>query len=154
MRNLVVGCAVAALVALSAKSEARPPANFDRLSRAPLLRTQSGIASWYGEAFQGIATASGELFDMNRLTAAHPTFPLGSRIMVTNLRNHRSVVVRINDRGPLTAGRLIDVSKAAARRLGFVGTGIARVKLRMLSLPGGHRQAGFETLGSCAVLRR
>ncbi|HEV2492612.1 MAG TPA: septal ring lytic transglycosylase RlpA family protein [Terriglobia bacterium] len=154
MRNLAVGCTVAALVLLSAKSRAGPPAKFDGLSKVSLLRTQSGIASWYGEAFQGIPTASGELFDMNRLTAAHPTLPLGSRIIVTNLRNHRSVVVRVNDRGPLVPGRLVDVSKAAARRLGFVGAGVARVRVRTLSLPGSHRQVGFETLGSCAALKR
>lgn len=151
MRNFVVGCAVLALVAISAKTEARPPATF---KATPLLHSQSGLASWYGEAFQGNRTASGELFDMNRLTAAHPTLPLGSRIMVTNLKNHRSVVVRVNDRGPLVPGRLIDVSKAAARRLGIIGAGIARVRVRTLSLPGHHRQPGFETLGSCAALVR
>lgn len=151
MRNFVVGCAVAALVALSAKSEARPPAAF---GRPPSVRTQSGVASWYGERFQGSTTASGELFDMNRLTAAHPTLPLGSKIILTNLKNHRSVVVRVNDRGPLVAGRLVDVSKAAARRLGFLTAGIAKVRLRTLSLPGSHPQAGFETLASCATLTK
>jgi len=151
MRKLVVGCAVLALVAMSAKTEARPPATFRVTS---LLHTQSGLASWYGDAFQGVPTASGELFDMNRLTAAHPTLPLGSRIIITNLRNHRSVVVRVNDRGPLVPGRLVDVSKAAARRLGIIGAGIARVRVRTLSLPGHHRQRGFETLGSCATLMR
>src|SRR5258707_15441258 len=82
-----------------------------------------GTASWYGEFFQGKATASGEPFDMQALTAAPPTLPLGSFVRVTNLCNGRGVVVRINDRGPVVEGRIIDVSYNTARVLGFEGRG-------------------------------
>ncbi len=85
-----------------------------------------GIASWYGREFQGHRTASGERFDRGLLTAAHPTLPFDTRIRVTNLENGRSVVVRVNDRGP-GLGRLIDVSEAAAERLGMKDRGFARV---------------------------
>lgn len=88
-----------------------------------------GTASWYGEYFQGKATASGEPFDMQALTAAHPTLPLGSFVRVTNLRNGRAVVVRINDRGPVVEGRIIDLSYYTARVLGFEGRGLQRVRL-------------------------
>jgi rare lipoprotein A len=88
-----------------------------------------GTASWYGEFFQGKATASGEPFDMQALTAAHPTLPLGSFVRVTNLRNGRAVVVRINDRGPVVEGRIIDVSFNTARVLGFEGRGLQKVRL-------------------------
>src|SRR5258707_9502583 len=91
-----------------------------------------GTASWYGEFFQGKATASGEPFDMQALTAAHPTLPLGSFVRVTNLRNGRAVVVRINDRGPVVEGRIIDVSYNTARVLGFEGRGLQKVRLDLV----------------------
>ena len=90
---------------------------------------QVGTASWYGEYFQGKTTASGEPYDMNDLTAAHPSLPLGTRLRVTNLRNGRAVIVRVNDRGPVVDGRIIDVSFGAARILGMNGTGVQRVRL-------------------------
>jgi|SRR5271155_644775 len=90
---------------------------------------QSGTASWYGEQFQGKPTASGEPYDMRDFTAAHPSLPLGSFVRVTNLRNGRSVVVRINDRGPFVDGRIIDVSYNAARALGFKERGLQTVRL-------------------------
>jgi rare lipoprotein A len=90
---------------------------------------QVGTASWYGEYFQGRETASGELYDMNDLTAAHLTLPLGTFVRVTNLRNGRAVVLRINDRGPVVPGRIIDVSYNAARVLGFKAQGLQRVRL-------------------------
>jgi rare lipoprotein A len=90
---------------------------------------QVGTASWYGEDFEGKPTASGEPFNMYDLTAAHPTLPLGTLVKVTNLRNRRAVVVRINDRGPVVAGRIIDVSYSAAKMLKFQGQGIQRVRL-------------------------
>ena len=90
---------------------------------------QVGTASWYGEQFQGKQTASGEPFDMQDFTAAHPTLPLGTFVKVTNLRNGHAVVVRINDRGPVVDGRIIDVSYNAARALGFKERGIQRVRL-------------------------
>jgi rare lipoprotein A len=91
-----------------------------------------GTASWYGEYFQGKETASGEPFDMQALTAAHPTLPLGSFVRVTNLRNGRAVVVRINDRGPVVEGRIIDVSYNTARVLGFHERGLQRVRLDLV----------------------
>jgi len=90
---------------------------------------QVGTASWYGVDFQGKATASGEPYDMYDLTAAHPTLPLGSRVRVTNLGNGRVVVVRINDRGPIVHGRIIDLSYGAAKVLGVKARGLQRVRL-------------------------
>ena len=94
---------------------------------------QTGLASWYGRGFHGKRTASGEVFDQEKFTAAHPTLPWGSRVKVTNLANGKSVEVRINDRGPFGKGRIIDVSRAAARTLGIVGPGIAAVRVEWLS---------------------
>jgi rare lipoprotein A len=90
---------------------------------------QVGTASWYGDYFQGKQTASGEPYDMRDFTAAHPTLPLGTFVKVTNLRNGKAVVVRINDRGPVVDGRIIDVSYNAARALGFKERGLQRVRL-------------------------
>jgi rare lipoprotein A len=90
---------------------------------------QVGTASWYGGDFQGKATASGEPYDMYQLTAAHLTLPLGSHVRVTNLRNGKAVVVRINDRGPIVPGRIIDLSYGAARVLGVKARGLQRVRL-------------------------
>ncbi len=96
---------------------------------------QIGTASWYGADFQGKATASGEPFNMYDLTAAHPTLPIGSRVRVTNLRNGKSVVVRINDRGPIVPGRIIDVSYSTARQLQFKAQGLQRVRLDVVQPP-------------------
>jgi rare lipoprotein A len=90
---------------------------------------QVGTASWYGEQFQGKETASGEPFDMQDFTAAHPTLPLGTYVRVTNLRNGKAVVLRINDRGPFVDDRIIDVSYNAARVLGFKDRGLQKVRL-------------------------
>jgi rare lipoprotein A len=87
------------------------------------------LASWYGDAFHGRLTANGEVYDVRGLTAAHPTMPLPSYARVTNLRNNRSVVVRVNDRGPFARGRIIDVSETAAEMLGFRRAGTAKVKV-------------------------
>ncbi|HEX7069668.1 MAG TPA: septal ring lytic transglycosylase RlpA family protein [Rhodothermales bacterium] len=92
----------------------------------------SGEASYYGEELAGRPTASGEIFDPEGLTAAHPTLPIGSIVRVTNLVNGKSVVVRINDRGPFTRGRIIDVSRAAAGILGMIRAGTALVQLHLL----------------------
>ena len=88
-----------------------------------------GMASWYGNDFHGRYTANGEVFDMNSISAAHPTLPLPSYVRVTNLANSRSIVVRVNDRGPYAGNRLIDVSVKTAELLGFYGNGLARVKV-------------------------
>ena len=101
--------------------------------RAAPGTVQTGEASWYGERHQGRRTASGESYDMHRLTAAHPTLPLGTLVLVTNLRNGRTVEVRVNDRGPTVAGRIIDLSYGAARALGAVAAGTIPVSVRVLS---------------------
>jgi len=97
-----------------------------------------GIASWYGSVLDGHLTASGERFNMYALTACHPTLPFGTMVRVHDLDNHRSVVVRINDRGILSTGRIIDLSYAAAEELNIVRSGIAPVKLEVLSLGHSH----------------
>ncbi len=93
-----------------------------------------GLASWYGDDFHGRYTANGEIFDMNSISAASPTLPLPSYARVTNLQNNRSLVVRVNDRGPYVDGRLIDVSVRAARLLGFYGQGVTKVKVEYIGL--------------------
>lgn len=93
----------------------------------------SGRASFYGKRFHGRRTASGEAFDMHAMTAAHRTLPFGSMVRVTNRANGRSVVVRINDRGPFHGNRVIDVSRAAATELGLIGAGSGEVTLELLS---------------------
>ena len=93
---------------------------------------QVGTASWYGPGFHGNRTASGEVYDQHDLTAAHPSLPLGTRVSVTNLANGRQVDVRINDRGPFVKGRSIDLSYAAARSLGMVGPGTAKVRIEVV----------------------
>lgn len=115
---------------------------------------QIGKASWYGRRFQGHRTASGEAFDLNMLTCAHRTLPIGSLVRVTNLTNKRSIMVRVNDRGPIPNSKIVDLSWAAARSLGFSKMGSARVRLERvegaeaallnwpnLGRPGDDRQA-------------
>jgi rare lipoprotein A len=91
----------------------------------------SGIASWYGKELQGRRTASGERFNRSDLTAAHPFLPFQTKLLVTNLSNGRTVIVRVNDRGPIGNGRMIDLSEAAARRLGMTSRGFTLVELRV-----------------------
>lgn len=91
-----------------------------------------GYASWYGEDFHGKLTANGEIYDMERMTAAHPTLALPSVVKVTNITNGKSVVVRVNDRGPFAQDRIIDLSRKAARELGFIHDGIAQVHVELL----------------------
>mgnify|MGYP005836873233 FL=1 len=93
---------------------------------------QEGVASWYGPGLHGEPTASGEVFNQFDLTAAHPSLPLGTRVLVTNLQTGRAVEVRINDRGPFVNGRVIDLSYAAARTLGMIGPGTAPVRIVVL----------------------
>ncbi len=100
--------------------------------KRPSRPFQVGTASWYGEFFEGKPTASGEPYDMHDLTAAHPTLPLGTFVRVTNLRNGKSVVVRVNDRGPVVDGRIIDLSYNAARAIGMKARGIQRVRLDLV----------------------
>ena len=95
--------------------------------------TETGLASWYGAKHHGKRTASGEIFDQNKFTAAHRTLPWGSIVKVTNLDNGKSVEVRINDRGPYTKARVIDLSRAAARALAMVKSGVSPVRIELLS---------------------
>jgi rare lipoprotein A len=106
---------------------------------------QVGTASWYGEYFDGKPTASGEDFDMYDMTAAHPTLPLGSYVRVTNLRNGKAVVVKVNDRGPIVPGRIIDLSYGAARALQFQQRGLQRVRLDVVKPHTAHRST-YDTV--------
>jgi rare lipoprotein A len=98
----------------------------------PRANVETGKASWYGDAHHGKKTASGEVYDMAELTAAHRSLPLGTRVRVVNVENGRSVVVRVNDRGPFVRGRIIDLSRAAARELGPLGAGVFTVRIEVL----------------------
>ncbi|HLN87325.1 MAG TPA: septal ring lytic transglycosylase RlpA family protein [Candidatus Limnocylindrales bacterium] len=102
--------------------------------RAPSVLAETGLASFYHAAFHGRRTASGETFNRHALTAAHKTLPFGTFLRVINLRNGRSVIVRVNDRGPLGKSRVIDVSPRAARELGFLAYGVTWVKLELMAL--------------------
>jgi rare lipoprotein A len=104
---------------------------------------EEGLASWYGGKFQGRRTASGEIFDTNLYTAAHKSLPFGTVVRVTNLETGRSTLVRINDRGPFVAGRVIDLSQAAAAAIGMTGSGVARVRVEVIP-PGEGAPAGSE----------
>ncbi|MBD8491910.1 septal ring lytic transglycosylase RlpA family protein [Pseudomonas syringae] len=121
MRQLLTACTLLSLLA-GCSSHSVDPHGYN----------ETGKASWYGARHHGKRTASGEAFNQNALTAAHRELPFGSRVKVTNLTNQRSVVVRINDRGPNTRGRLIDISKKAAEQLGMVRSGTATVRVQGL----------------------
>lgn len=95
--------------------------------------TQTGLASWYGPGFHGKKTANGEIYNQNALTAAHKTLPLSSKVKVTNLENNKTVTLRVNDRGPYYGNRILDLSKEAARKLGVLPKGIAKIRLQVLS---------------------
>jgi peptidoglycan lytic transglycosylase len=126
---------VAALTMVSPPSEGTP-ADINPLNTPSFaVNTQFGVSSWYGAEFQGLETASGTPFDMDAMTCAHRELPLGSRIRVTNLLNLRSAVLKVNDRGPFVCGRVLDVSQAAAKSLGFVGAGLAPVRIEVVSYP-------------------
>ncbi len=95
-------------------------------------KAEIGLASYYGEEWHGGPTASGEKFDMNALTAAHKTLPFGTKVKVTNIENGKSVQVRVNDRGPFVEGRIIDLSYAAAKKIGMIKTGVVKVKVEVI----------------------
>jgi len=107
---------------------------------AALGQVERGMATWYGGRLNGSMTASGERFHEDAMTAAHKTLPMGAVVRVTNLKNERQVTVRINDRGPYARGRIIDVSKAAARILRMIDDGVVPVIVEVLSLPPRSRQ--------------
>ena len=142
MRGQIARTLVTVLLVVSLGAAQRPTSSESVNSRnnthpGPVAGTkpyQIGTASWYGDYFQGKATASGEPYNMYDLTAAHPTLPLGSWVRVTNLRNGRAVVVRINDRGPVVPGRIIDLSYNTARVLQFKAQGLQRVRLDVVRM--------------------
>ncbi len=109
----------------------------------PVLQGQTGIASWYGHPYHGRRTASGEVYNMNDMTAAHRTLPFKTRVKVHNLENGRDVTVRINDRGPFVEGRIIDLSFAAAQAMGMPSTALVRLELLGSAEPGGAGPAGY-----------
>jgi rare lipoprotein A len=112
----------------SAEAAIRPT-----VSKKALYPVTEGKASFYADQFHGRKTANGETFNMGNLTAAHPSLPFGTWVRVTNLRNGKDVIVRINDRGPFVKGRIIDLSISAAKEIGLIKTGTARVKLEALN---------------------
>ena len=138
-----LGIALAGLLVLGACARPPPPGTYRVRGKTyrPLPSAHGyaevGTASWYGPGFHGRRTASGEVYDMYAPTAAHRTLPLGTRVRVTRLDNGRSVVARINDRGPFVDGRIIDLSYALAERLDMVERGTARVRVEALAGPGG-----------------
>ncbi len=132
---LTFGLAVLPWIAAAALAGCATPSGVVTMPEAASGAVQTGEASWYGKPHHGRPTASGEIYDMHRLTAAHPALPLGTRVLVTNLKNGRSVEVRVNDRGPIVAGRVIDLSYAAARQLRAVWDGVIPVRVRVLSIP-------------------
>ena len=93
------------------------------------IETETGIASYYADEFNGRKTANGEIFNQSKLTAAHKKIAFGTNVKVTNLSNNKSVVVKVNDRGPFVSGRIIDLSKAAAKQIDLIAPGIAKVKI-------------------------
>jgi rare lipoprotein A len=97
---------------------------------------QTGIASYYHDSLHGNKTASGQVYDKRKMSAAHKTLPLGSRVRVTDTRTGKSITVRVNDRGPFIQGRIIDLSRKAAQELGIIQRGITPVKVEILSVPG------------------
>ncbi|KAA0971335.1 septal ring lytic transglycosylase RlpA family protein [Pseudomonas sp. ANT_H12B] len=122
MKRLLSTCALLSLLAGCASTDIIAPHGYDK----------TGTASYYGAKHHGKRTASGERFNKNSLTAAHRQLPFGTRVKVTNLNNDKSCVVRINDRGPYTRGRLIDVSHEAAEQLGMLRSGTAKVRVQAL----------------------
>jgi rare lipoprotein A len=125
MKLLSAALAVTLLAFLSPPSFATQPG-----------QVQTGIASYYHDSLHGNRTASGQIYDKNKLSAAHKTLPLGSRVRVTDKRTGKSVVVRVNDRGPFVKGRIIDLSRRAAAELGIIRRGVTPVKVEVLSVAG------------------
>jgi rare lipoprotein A len=148
-RRLVI--AMAGMIVLTgchrkrvAQAPPPPPAAPTAQVPAPTPESgETGLASWYGHPYHGRASASGEIYDMEQMTAAHRTLPFGTMVRVHDLDNEKSVDVRINDRGPFVDGRIIDLSHAAARAIEMIGPGTARVGLEILSAPAAASQAHF-----------
>jgi rare lipoprotein A len=130
LRVARIGALVLVFCALEQSSELQKEIMHERESAETIpVYKGTGKASWYGPGFHGQETASGETFDTNKMTAASPSLPLGTKVEVTNLEKNKKVEVRINDRGPYVKGRVIDLSHAAAKKLGIVKEGTAKVKV-------------------------
>lgn len=129
-RSKALAALLAALLLSSACTKRK------RTASAPFMPapgwTETGVASWYGNPYHGRQAANGEIYDMEALTAAHRTLPFGAILAVTNLTNHKDVQVRVTDRGPFVGGRIIDLSRAAARAIEMIGPGTARVRIRLV----------------------
>ena len=121
------------------------------ISIATFGQVQTGKASFYADKFEGIPTASGEKYHHNKLTAAHKTLPFGTRVRVTNLANNQSVEVVINDRGPYVENRIVDLSKSAAEKLGFVNQGLADIKLEVIDAGDGKTSDPMKTVDHVLV---
>jgi rare lipoprotein A len=132
LRRLLGGANPVSEVANAPKSRATTSVISPTLN-SRIVGTMTGMASWYGPGFDGNYSASGEIFNASDLTAAHPSLPFGTLVRVVNMDNGQSVVVRINDRGPYAHGRVIDVSTAAANMIGLISSGVAPVRLEVLS---------------------
>ena len=130
---LLTGCATGRASRVDPRIDSRVDPRVD--APVPNDSLVNGHASWYGRQHHGKRTASGETYDMNKLTAAHRTLPLGTRVLVTNRDNGRTVEVRINDRGPFRRNRVLDLSYEAARQLGVVGEGVIPVTLQIVTSP-------------------
>lgn len=108
--------------------------NIENIEKSKIFYTQEGISSFYGYEFHGRRTANGEIFDKNKLSAAHRTLPLGTIALITNLNNDRKVRVKINDRGPFVSGRILDLSQRAAQELDFIKDGTTKVRIEVIKL--------------------
>jgi len=128
-------CVTAILVVVAAGCARPRPAPFPAGARAPIGYEETGPASWYGNPYHGRRAASGEVYDMNQMTAAHRTLPFDTWLVVENLDNSRTAEVRINDRGPFVGNRILDLSYAAARVLGSTGPGVIKVRLHVIAGP-------------------
>lgn len=120
------------------------PEDFQPMPRVAPGWTERGVASWYGRPFHGRQTANGEIYDMNGLSCAHKTLPLGTVVQVTNLANGQRLDLRVNDRGPYVHGRIVDCSRAAAHRLGFLDDGVVPVKIEVVAVGLGERPIYHE----------
>jgi rare lipoprotein A len=128
MKARWAGAALVAILATACATHRRPTP----LATVPLGTVEEGIASWYGPGYNGKRTSSGERFEQDDLTAAHPTWPFDTRVRVTLLSTGKSCVVRINDRFGAHKGRVIDISRGAARKIGLIGPGSGRVRLEVI----------------------
>lgn len=129
---LVVNCSNSPRYTTGSRNRSKPVKKVNSVAKSKKIL--KGISSYYGEDFHGKLTANGEVFDMYGLTAAHKTLPLNTIVRVTNLENKKSLILRINDRGPYVKGRMLDCSYGAALKLGFIGNGTTKVKVEVIEL--------------------